>query len=248
MPEASLDAVVDAVVDEIQGRFETFYPNVENIQDIVEKHLMHAGLYEVAKAYILYRAERQKLRESAREQAVENARLGKLTVVKRDGRTVLFNVKRIEASLLRAAEGLEADVDIDALLRESINNVYDGIPTNRIEQAMVLATTGYIERDPAYSRVAARLLLQRLFKEVVGRSLPAEERDAAYRAAVLPAGVPRLAVEAGVSDFWRKYVGLEGDVIGIDRFGESAPAADVFRFLGFTVDNVLARARKLIGA
>ena len=83
-------------------------------------------------------------------------------------------------------------------------------------------------------------------------SMPAttvfDRQDAAYRAAVLPAGVPRLAVEAGVSDFWRKYVGLEGDVIGIDRFGESAPAADVFRFLGFTVDNVLARARRLIGA
>jgi transketolase len=82
-------------------------------------------------------------------------------------------------------------------------------------------------------------------------SMPAttvfDRQDAAYRAAVLPPGIPRLAVEAGVSDFWRKYVGLKGDVIGIDRFGESAPAADVFGFLGFTVDNVVARARALIG-
>src|SRR5690606_25042963 len=73
-----------------------------------------------------------------------------------------------------------------------------------------------------------------------------DRQDAAWRESVLPRGVPRLAIEAGVSDFWRKYVGLEGDVIGIDRFGESAPAADVFAFFGFTVDNVVARARALV--
>ena len=75
-----------------------------------------------------------------------------------------------------------------------------------------------------------------------------DRQDAAYREAVLPRGVPRLAVEAGVSDYWRKYVGLDGDVIGIDRFGESAPGAEVFRFFGFTVENVAARTRALIGA
>ncbi|MGH8638393.1 MAG: transketolase family protein, partial [Burkholderiales bacterium] len=75
-----------------------------------------------------------------------------------------------------------------------------------------------------------------------------DRQDAAYRDAVLPRGVVRLAIEAGVPDPWRKYVGLEGDVIGIDRFGESAPAADVFEFFGFTVDNLVARARALIGA
>jgi transketolase len=65
---------------------------------------------------------------------------------------------------------------------------------------------------------------------------------------VLPRGVPRLALEAGVSDYWRKYVGLDGAVIGVDRFGESAPAADLFKLFGFTVDNVVAQARSLLGA
>jgi transketolase len=73
-----------------------------------------------------------------------------------------------------------------------------------------------------------------------------DRQDATYRETVLPRGVPRLAIEAGVSDYWRKYVGLEGDVIGIDRFGESAPAADVFKFFGFNTDNVVARTRKLV--
>ena len=72
-----------------------------------------------------------------------------------------------------------------------------------------------------------------------------DRQSAAYRESVLPRGVPRLAVEAGVTDSWRKYVGLEGDVVGIDRFGESAPAAAVFKYFGLTVDDVARRARAL---
>jgi len=75
-----------------------------------------------------------------------------------------------------------------------------------------------------------------------------DRQDAAYREQVLPRGIPRVAIEAGVSDGWYKYVGLEGAVIGIDRFGESAPARDLFSYFGFTADNVVATARKLLGA
>jgi transketolase len=67
-----------------------------------------------------------------------------------------------------------------------------------------------------------------------------------YRDSVLPAGVPRVAVEAGVTDCWRKYVGLEGAVVGIDRFGESAPAADLFKHFGFTPENVAKAVRSVI--
>ena len=71
-----------------------------------------------------------------------------------------------------------------------------------------------------------------------------DRQDANYRERVLPAGVPRVAVEAGVTDYWRKYVGLEGAVVGIDTFGESAPAGALFKYFGFTVDNVVAAARR----
>jgi transketolase len=74
-----------------------------------------------------------------------------------------------------------------------------------------------------------------------------DRQGAEYRNSVLPARVPKVAVEAGVSDYWRKYVGLEGAVVGIDRFGESAPAADVFRHFGFTPDNIVAVVRKALG-
>ena len=65
-----------------------------------------------------------------------------------------------------------------------------------------------------------------------------DQQGKAYRDAVLPRGVPRVAVEAGVSDYWRKYVGLEGAVVGIDRFGECGPAAQVFDYLGITAAKV----------
>jgi transketolase len=72
-----------------------------------------------------------------------------------------------------------------------------------------------------------------------------DAQDAAYRARVLPRGIPVLAIEAGVSRFWRVYTGFDGDVIGIDRFGESAPAAQVAEALGLTVAAVTERALAL---
>jgi transketolase len=73
-----------------------------------------------------------------------------------------------------------------------------------------------------------------------------DRQDAAWRESVLPKGMPRAAIEAGVSDYWRKYVGLEGAVIGIDRFGESAPAGDVYKFLGITAEALVAAVKGLV--
>ncbi len=73
-----------------------------------------------------------------------------------------------------------------------------------------------------------------------------EEQTAQYRASVLPAGVPKLAVEAGATLGWWKYVGQDGDVIGLDRFGASAPGPTVLKELGFGAESVAARARKLV--
>jgi transketolase len=73
-----------------------------------------------------------------------------------------------------------------------------------------------------------------------------EEQTAAYKASVLLTGVPRLAVEAGATLGWWKYVGLDGDVIGLDRFGASAPGPIVMKELGFSPENVAARAKKLL--
>jgi transketolase len=73
-----------------------------------------------------------------------------------------------------------------------------------------------------------------------------DRQDSAYKASVLTKGIPRVAVEAGVSDFWYKYVGLEGAVIGIDTFGESAPAGVLFKHFGFTTEKVVAAVKMVL--
>ncbi|ATM77011.1 MULTISPECIES: transketolase [Serratia] len=74
-----------------------------------------------------------------------------------------------------------------------------------------------------------------------------DKQDAAYRESVLPAAVSaRVAVEAGIADYWYKYVGLNGAIVGMTTFGESAPAEQLFKEFGFTVDNVVAKANALV--
>ena len=73
-----------------------------------------------------------------------------------------------------------------------------------------------------------------------------DRQDAAWRAAVLPKGLPRVSVEAGVTDFWRKYVGLEGAAIGVDRFGESAPAGAVYKHFGVDAEHVVAAVKSVL--
>ncbi|HEY9031337.1 MAG TPA: transketolase [Kangiella sp.] len=74
-----------------------------------------------------------------------------------------------------------------------------------------------------------------------------EAQDASYKEAVLPSDVPsRVAIEASIADYWYKYVGLDGRIVGMTSFGESAPAGDLFKHFGFTVDNVVAVAEELL--
>jgi transketolase len=112
-------------------------------------------------------------------------------------------------------------------------------------QALLLATGSEVQLA---MEAQAKLAEQGVRVRVV--SMPStsvfDRQDAAYRETVLSRGVPRVAVEAGVSDYWRKYVGLEGAVIGIDRYGESAPGQQLFKHFGFTVDNVVAAVKSVI--
>jgi transketolase len=73
-----------------------------------------------------------------------------------------------------------------------------------------------------------------------------DRQDVAWREGVLPRGLPRVSVEAGVTDFWRKYIGLEGEAVGVDRFGESAPAPAVYQYLGVTAEHVVESVRRVV--
>jgi transketolase len=106
-------------------------------------------------------------------------------------------------------------------------------------QALIIATGSEVQLAVgAQQALAAQGIAVRVI------SMPSttvfDRQDSGYREQVLPRALPRVAVEAGVSDYWRKYVGLDGAVVGIDRFGESAPAADVFKFLEVTAEHVVA--------
>ena len=107
LADGALALRVDAIVDEIDRRFTDFYPNVENVQDIVEKHLMREELYEAAKAYILYRAEHRNQRQATQQQSAEAARRGRLTVITGEGRAALLNVRKLEEAVARASKGLD---------------------------------------------------------------------------------------------------------------------------------------------
>jgi len=131
------------------------------------------------------------------------------------------------------------------------------------EQLAAISRGGYVLSDAASARavlIASGSEVQLAIeaqKMLASQSIPVrvvsmpstnvfDRQSASYRADVLPRGIPRIAVEAGVTDCWRKYVGLEGAVIGIDRFGESAPAADVFKHFGFTAENVVNTVKTVL--
>jgi transketolase len=118
---------------------------------------------------------------------------------------------------------------------------------DRRDAGILIATGSEIELAV---KAAAALAEQGVAVRVV--SMPStnvfDRQDAGYKASVLTKGVPRVAIEAGVTDFWYKYVGLEGAVVGIDTFGESAPAPALFKHFGFTVENVVAKVKSVLAA
>ena len=179
--QEGLNQIVNSIVEEIQTRFIDFYPNVENVQDIVEKHLIDNDLYEIAKGYILYRAKRREDREKQQEITIEKAKLGKLRVKKRDGRTILFDINKINQIIKDAVKGFEEDVSVEEISKEVIKNIYDGVSVDEIEKALILASISFIEKDPSYNFVSSKLFLYKLYREVVGEPYNNSNMENLYR-------------------------------------------------------------------
>lgn len=179
--DIQVSELTSEIEEEILTRFTEFYPNVENIQDIVEKHLIRADMFAVARRYIIYRAERSKEREQQREKVAQKAELGKLKIRKKDGRTVLFNPQKIRQTISKACEGYSTTTSPDLIVKELTRNIFDGASTSDIERALILSATAFIERDPDYSKLSAKLFLQRLYKEAMEVSVNEDTIDAEYR-------------------------------------------------------------------
>jgi len=119
-------------------------------------------------------------------------------VIKRSGGQAPIDFDKIEATIVRACRGYERDVSVQHMVNEFHRLVYDGLKTSEIEQALILAATAFIEQDPAYGYVAARLLWQKLYKSVFGRSVSEGEFTQAYRDAFI--GEIKRGVAAGYFD------------------------------------------------
>ena len=165
---------------------------------------------------------------------VESAIAWKHAVARRDGPTSLVFSRQNLPFMERTPEQILALNRGGYVLRDADD-----------AKAVLIATGSEVELAV---KAADELSKQGIPVRVV--SMPStnlfDRQDAAYKASVLPKGLPRVAIEAGVTDFWHKYVGLEGAVVGIDTFGESAPAGVLFKHFGFTIENVVAKVKSVL--
>lgn len=171
MLTATISASVAAKLDR---EFPKSVPSVEHVQDFVEKELMAAGLFDVAKAYIIYRYEHAKIREERKQEIVRKIEEHELSVTKRSGKKETFSIEKIRRMLQYHLSDIEQDVDLEAVLKQCRLEVYDGISTKEVARVVTMIVRSMIERDPAYSKLASRLLLDRLYREVLGSDITKE--------------------------------------------------------------------------
>ncbi|MGA1050514.1 MAG: ATP cone domain-containing protein, partial [Minisyncoccia bacterium] len=174
-----VDGVTESVVHTLDEQFVDTYPTVEMVQDIVEKKLMERGFYDVAKGYILYRKAHDDARRE--EQAKLEGAHPTLKVRKASGEVVSFNRYNITKTLSYHISGLENDIDMNLIVSGIENSIYDGMTTKEIAQIMIMTVRSYIDRDPAYSTLASRLLLNTIYEHVIGEDLDYENLDSLYK-------------------------------------------------------------------
>ena len=104
-----------------------------------------------------------------------------LQVISHCGKREMFDLQRIYKAIAWASRGYEADINPDDIMQETMRNIFDGINSSEISEALILAAVAFIERDPAYGYVAAQLVLKKLFVEVTGSSVDSENHEALYR-------------------------------------------------------------------
>ncbi|MBC3869928.1 ribonucleoside-diphosphate reductase subunit alpha [Undibacterium oligocarboniphilum] len=173
-----LTATVVAALLRRQPAGGTFH--IEDIQDQVELALMRSGEHDVARAYVLYRAKHQEERRLAQEaQRASQAKLPQIHVVA-DGEKVLLDIEKVRALITAACVGLDKLADAEAILTETLKNLYDGVPVEELHKSAILAARALMEKEPAYSQVTSRLLLHTVRKEVFGKEVAQQDAAAEY--------------------------------------------------------------------
>ncbi|HFC29808.1 MAG TPA: ribonucleoside-diphosphate reductase subunit alpha [Oceanospirillales bacterium] len=152
--------------------------HIEDIQDQVELALMRAGEHKVARDYVLYRAKQAEKRAKAKAKTKSKKKTSEpvINVIAKDGTRKALDKARLETIITEAVADLTG-VDKDLIIRQAYRNIFDGIAEKDMSSAIVMCARQYIEKDPNYSKVAARLLLDGLRTEVL-TFLYGEERSA----------------------------------------------------------------------
>ncbi|RZA29100.1 MAG: ribonucleoside-diphosphate reductase subunit alpha, partial [Lysobacteraceae bacterium] len=154
--------------------------HIEDVQDQVELSLMRSGEHDVAREYVLYRAKRMEERKAAKEAAGGTAVAAPQINVVDGGERRPLDVNDVHALVNAACSGLEKHVDADAIVAETLKNLYDGVPVEELHKSAILAARALMEKDPAYSQVTARILLHTIRKEVFGHEVPQAGAAAEY--------------------------------------------------------------------
>ena len=226
---ASVRETVDALTESVVRALLRSRPgggtfHIEDVQDQVELGLMRGSHHEVARAYVLYRERRTQ--ERARQGQAAAPQEPVLHVLDR-GQRMPLDLAALAALIESACVGLGADVRPDPIFQETRRNLYDGVPIDEVHKASILAARTLIEKDPAYTRATARLLLHTIRKEILGEELTQAqmaERYAEYFPQFIKKGVqaelldPRLqqfdlarlgAALKAERDFQFDYLGLQ---------------------------------------
>jgi ribonucleoside-diphosphate reductase alpha chain len=169
--------------------------HIEDVQDQVELSLMRDGAHDIARAYVLYREKRAQ--ERARQNKERTPAEPQLSMID-NGHRVPLDLGRIKAMVDSACVGLTEFVSAEAIVTETLKNLYDGVPLDEVVKSAILAARALIEKDPAYSYVTARLLLHTVRREVLGEEV-AQEGMAARYAEYFP-GFVRYGIEAELLD------------------------------------------------
>ncbi|MDQ5888028.1 MAG: ribonucleoside-diphosphate reductase alpha chain, partial [Pseudomonadota bacterium] len=169
--------------------------HIEEIQDQVELALMRSGEHDVARAYVLYREKRT--RERAERGESDSHHDIAINIID-NGISQPLDLNKLKALIKSACTGLENVTQPEQMLAETLKNLYDGVPAEEVRKSAELSARQLIEKDPAYSFVAARLLLNRLRREVLGEEVSHEDMATRY-AESFPAAIKR-GVEAELLD------------------------------------------------
>jgi ribonucleoside-diphosphate reductase alpha chain len=204
---------------------ESYVPTVEHTQDLVEKHLMSAGFYEVAKAYIIYRFEHAKIREVQKQETLEKVEEGGLMITKRDGSSERFSIDKIRGSVMHVITGYEKEINVDQIVNQVKGEVYEGMPTREIRKALVMTVRSMIEQDPAYAYIASRMILHTINEDLLGDALDYTKSDEQYKAMFI-AGITR-GVERDLLDIRMKNFDLGRLANALVRSRD-----DLFMYLG----------------